>query len=1079
MAHQTEKAHNQITSFSCRCLIQDGEMYLVEPAPYMYRFFGTTEDDYQDGILARIRQDISKESSEAIMLLCAQKAELGEDFQVVYPSRRADGSACMVRAEAYAAGELQENGGRLYDVFGMDITEMMEAREQADQLAAENLALTEDSPVGLGIYHIRENSFDLVYTNAEYYHVHCGSRKFWDRFKGRDALERILPEDRHVIHEAWESLLANPEKRLFDVTYRCYGEDGELHWIQLLARLTEEVDGKRICYASYINVDREKQAEIQAANSKAKLMEEMQRQEAELERQYFMAQSQLDSSSGGYLAAIRVNLTRDAVETLNEQLPLFSNREGFSYSRTVEALLEHLPRVSDREKYQKLFSREALLHAYEMKKRTLFIEYVFRQEGRNAAWVHSTVKLVQRPVTGDIIAFNSVTDVTSGRILDLLMNKIMIHQYDFIVSIDATRNAHEIVSINQQSAAIEEVRADDEYERVFRAYVERHVVPEEKESCIAFMTLPNVLKALEKAGCHTATFNVEENGELRNKKLDFYYLDRESQLLALIRTDFTDIQRQQLEQEERLRSALSAARQASIAKSEFLSRMSHEIRTPMNAIIGLDTIAMQEKGLSAAMQDHLQKIGISARFLLSLINDILDMSRIESGRMLLKNEEFDFRRLLDSINTILYSQCQDNEIDYECVIKGYTEESYIGDELKLQQVLINILGNAVKFTPKGGRIRFLVEQLSSEGTNARLQFTIADTGIGIDEEFLPQIFDAFAQENRGRTSSYGGTGLGLAISRSLVKLMDGSIQVHSVKGVGTDFTIDITVGLPASIQQRGKPARDFSALRTLIVDDDLIDCQHAEIVLRQAGILAQWVKSGGEAVERVKAARRSGQDYRLVIIDWKMPEMDGIETARAIRKIAGPEVTILILTAYDWSEIEQKARNAGVDSFMRKPIFASSVIQAYDDVCKRTMSDGELQAHYDFSGKRILVVEDNEINAEIARTLLEMKGFAVDVASNGVEAIRLFTESKVGGYAAILMDIRMPYMDGLEATKTIRAIRKEDSQTIPIVAMSANAFDEDVQKSLESGMNDHLSKPLDTEQMYAVLDRLIRENPWQ
>ena len=946
MARQTGTVHNQITSFSCRCLIQDGELYLVEPAPYMYRFFGTAEADYKDGILTRIRQDISEESSEAIRHLCTQKASLGEDFQVVYPSRRADGSACMVRADAYAAGELQVGGGRVYDIFGMDITEMLEARKQAD-------------------------------------------------------------------------------------------------------------------------------------DSRTRLLKEMQRQEAELERQYFMAQSQLDSSPGGYLAAIRVNVTRDTIETLNEQFPLFADQKGLSYSRTSAALLERLPRREDREKYQEMFSREALLNAYKVKKRTLFIEYVFRQEGKNAAWVQSTVKLVQRPATGDLIAFNTVTDVTSGRILDLLMNKIMIHQYDFIVSIDATRNAHEIVSINQQSAAVEEVCAGEDYERLFRMYVEKHVVPEEKESCIAFMTLPNVLSSLEKSECHTATFTVEENGELRNKKLDFYYLDRESQLLALIRTDYTDIQRQQLVQEERLRSALRAARQASLAKSEFLSRMSHEIRTPMNAIIGLDTIAMQEKGLSAAMQDHLQKIGISARFLLSLINDILDMSRIESGRMLLKNEEFDFRRLLDSINTILYAQCQDNDIDYECVIKGYTEEAYVGDELKLQQVLINILGNAVKFTPKGGRIRFLVEQLSSDEKNARLQFTIADTGIGIDEEFVPQLFEAFSQENRGRTSSYGGTGLGLAISRSLVRLMDGSIQVHSVKGVGTDFTIDITAGLPACTQQRVKPARDFSALRTLIVDDDLIDCQHAEIVLRQSGILAQWVKSGGEAVERVKEARQIGQDYKLVIIDWKMPEMDGIETARAIRKIAGPDVTILILTAYDWSEIEQKAKKAGVDSFMRKPIFASSVIQAYDDVCKRTTPAGELQAHYDFSGKRILVVEDNEINAEIAKTLLELKGFAVDIATNGVEAIRLFTESKVGGYAAILMDIRMPYMDGLEATKTIRAIRKEDSRTIPIVAMSANAFDEDVQKSLESGMNDHLSKPLDTEQMYAVLDRLIRENPWQ
>lgn len=542
-------------------------------------------------------------------------------------------------------------------------------------------------------------------------------------------------------------------------------------------------------------------------------------------------------------------------------------------------------------------------------------------------------------------------------------------------------------------------------------------------------------------------------------------------------TDFTDSQKQQMEQEEKLRVALHAAQQANIAKSEFLSRMSHEIRTPMNAIIGLDILALEDPSLSFAVRDDLKKIGISANFLLSLINDILDMSRIESGKMVLRNEVFDFRKLIDDINMILHAQCREKNIDYECIIKGYTEEAYAGDETKLQQILINILGNSVKFTPPGGRIHFLIEQLSHDQERARMRFTITDTGKGIEEDFIPHIFDTFTQEENSNTTSYGGTGLGLSISKSLVEMMDGSIEVHSAKNMGSDFTVEVTLGLSSETIQWNRHVSniDFTALKTLIVDDDIIVCQHTELILKQAGITAEWVCSGAEAIERIKSRNAAGNDYDLIVLDWKMPDMDGVTTAKEIRRIVGPNVTIIIITAYDWSDIEEKATRAGVNGFIRKPVFASSLMQAYEEIIDPETRISKKKSKYNFTGRTILLAEDNMINAEIARNLLELGGLKVDVTENGQEALTAFCQSTAGKYDAILMDIRMPIMDGLEATRAIRGSDHPDSNTIPIIAMSANAFDEDVRKSLESGMNEHLSKPVDVDILYETLDKLINQ----
>ena len=553
-----------------------------------------------------------------------------------------------------------------------------------------------------------------------------------------------------------------------------------------------------------------------------------------------------------------------------------------------------------------------------------------------------------------------------------------------------------------------------------------------------------------------------------------FYISRELGRVCMTRTDVTDVVRQEQRQKEELAAALVAAEQANAAKSDFLSRMSHEIRTPMNAIIGMSTIAAQSIGDDEQVEDCISKIGISSRFLLSLINDILDMSRIESGKMLLKNDKIPTEEFLNGINSICYAQSASKGVEYECIVDPVLDDYYIGDAMKLQQVLINILSNAIKFTDEGGKVTFSAAQRRRTKNGAELRFIVNDTGVGISEEFIPHLFEPFSQESTGTTTLYGGTGLGLAITKNIVDMMDGKITVRSIKGIGTEFTVDVKLGITEEEKLRHnlkKAIPNFSHLKTLVVDDDVAVCESAVATLKEMGVTAEWVDSGHKAVERVRNLFSERRYYDMILIDWKMPDMDGIETARRIRAIVGPEVTIIIMTAYDWISIEHEAKLAGVNLLMSKPMFKSSLISAFS----RALGEKEEQvqqatgADYDFTGRRVLLAEDNAINTEVAVMLLESKGFAVETAENGLRAMECFSKSEPGYYDAILMDIRMPLMDGLTAATNIRHLSNEDARTVPIIAMTANAFDDDIEKSKAAGMNAHLAKPIEPDRLYQTL----------
>ena len=614
----------------------------------------------------------------------------------------------------------------------------------------------------------------------------------------------------------------------------------------------------------------------------------------------------------------------------------------------------------------------------------------------------------------------------------------------------------------------------------FEEYCAQYVDEEYQESFRRFIDPVQIRQSLATENIIAFRYLIRRGGKESYEMLRMagvrHPADREDHIVHAVGLGFTDIDsemRKNLEHQKALADALAAAKQANLAKTAFLSNMSHEIRTPMNAIIGLNSLALRNKSLPAETREYLEKIDGSARHLLGLINDILDMSRIESGRMILQKEEFSFRSMLEQINTLVMSQCAEKGLKYECQVLGGVSDYYIGDDMKLKQVLINILSNAIKFTDAPGNVSLIVERTGTFNDHSALKFMIRDTGIGIDQAFIPKIFEPFTQENSSRSSKYGSTGLGMAITRSIVELMNGEISVRSEKGKGSEFTVVISL---KNCTRQGSVSHYIQPkdMLVLVVDDEEIAAEHARIVLDEVGIKADICLNGKDALRMLEVQHTKHRPYNLVLLDWRMPGMDGLELARQIRQRYDKTTTVIILTSFNWDEIMDEALHIGVDSFLAKPLFASNVIDEFERIArKNNMSLYRERKRADLKGKRILLAEDILINAEIMKHLLAAKEALIDHAENGKRAVEMFERSPGGYYSAILMDVRMPEMDGLEATRLIRASGHDDAETIPIIALTANAFDEDVQRSMQAGMNAHLSKPVEPDVLFDTLETMI------
>ncbi len=606
------------------------------------------------------------------------------------------------------------------------------------------------------------------------------------------------------------------------------------------------------------------------------------------------------------------------------------------------------------------------------------------------------------------------------------------------------------------------------------------VLAESMEQYLSTVNVGNLLRCFERGDREViAEYWSEASGQEQMCVRQSFVMTKDDNtgdiMVMVVSKDVTEQVKKQREQTQALQDALMQAQHANRAKTTFLSNMSHDIRTPMNAIIGFSTIAVSHIDNKEQVLDCLQKVLSSSNHLLNLINDILDMSRIESGKVQIKEQECNISEQMHNLVNIIQPQIKAKQLELFIDTCEVTNEDVIADPLKLNQVFINLLSNAVKYTPAGGMVSFRIMQKTTfRHGYGDYTFIIKDNGIGMSPEFVEHIFEPFERESTVTQSGIQGTGLGMAITKNIVEMMNGTISVESEMGKGSTFTVELGLKLQDT-EKIAEQVGELEGLRALVVDDDINTCDSVSKMLKQIGLRSEWTTSGKEAVYRAKSAHEEGDSYHTFIIDWQMPGLSGVETTRKIREVIGNEAPIIILTAYDWTDIEEEAKAAGVTAFCAKPMFmsdlktvllaANNLLEKQEDVPEWTLAD--------FKGKRILLVEDNELNREIAEVILEEAGFRVDTAPDGTDAVSIMSKTEEHYYDAILMDVQMPIMDGYEATRTIRRLPRQDVKNLPIIAMTANALEEDKEAALKNGMNAHIAKPLDMDIFISVLKKFV------
>ncbi len=607
-------------------------------------------------------------------------------------------------------------------------------------------------------------------------------------------------------------------------------------------------------------------------------------------------------------------------------------------------------------------------------------------------------------------------------------------------------------------------------------YIQEIVHEEDREMLRQAASAECVKKELAEKKIYYVQYRVRLKGEVQYFQLKAVRTGkREEQTGIVLGIRSVDEEtRAAMEKKKLLENALQQANRASRAKSVFLSNMSHDIRTPMNAIVGFTALAITHIDYRERVEEYLKKIMTSGNHLLSLINDVLDMSRIESGKMHLDEKPCCLPDILHGLRNILQADIHAKQLELYIDAVDILDEEIFCDKLRLNQVLLNLLSNAVKYTAAGGIVSMRIrETAGAPGGYANYEFHIRDTGVGMSEEFVSHIFEPFEREKSSTISGIQGTGLGMAITKNIVDMMNGTIEVKSEQGHGTEVTVCFTFRLNSG----AKEPQDIPQLkncRALVVDDDFNTCDSVSYMLGQIGMRAEWTLSGKEALLRTHQAVKRGDMYSVYVIDWLLPDMNGVEVTRRIRKELGEEVPVILLTAYDWLDIEEEAKEAGVTAFCSKPLFLSelrSCLHSIVDTEEET-ADGA-QKHAGRRTGRILLAEDNELNQEIATAILEDAGFETEVAGNGRIAVDMLKKAGPGYYQLVLMDVRMPVMDGYGATREIRSLEDPALASVPILAMTANAFEEDRQEALASGMNGHLSKPIDVEMLFDTLDKIL------
>ena len=880
-----------------------------------------------------------------------------------------------------------------------------------------------------------------------------------------DAWSELLhPEDKdRVMTLLLKTVADKTNTTKFSVEYRLKLQNGPYQWFRASAEVIRRLDGtaSRITGIIY-NIEEEKQSRMQAQRAAA------------FHRAFTSAN----------LCEYYVNLEQNTFDTLKVEASLMTAFEqSQTWDELVKFFVDNYVVEPDKQKVTDFYDRTYIT------KKLKGLETELRQECRivlngEERWVSN---VVMRGEIGDsdyaLIFLRDITEskaetarrmqmASDNASMELLIQS-MVRLLDRFVVCDLENDRYRFYNLQGEMIYAPTGTYHDFVEQVAAKY--------------------KTLESLDALDARISPENIRRNLQCENDIYKFEYcsLDENTYKIAsfiplewdgtklvkvlLASMDVSQEKKAEIESHKALKEAYRAAENASHAKTDFLSNMSHDIRTPMNAIVGLTAIAGANIENQDKVVECLGKITKASRHLLGLINEVLDMARIESGRMSLAEEDFSLPELVDNLLTLTKPAIDEHHHQLEVHVEHIEHEAVCGDSLRIQQVFVNLMSNAVKYTPDGGNITLTIKEKPNGFSELGCyEFSIEDNGIGMTPEFQKIMFEPFSRADDHRTTKVQGTGLGMAITRNIVNLMNGDIQVESAPNKGTKITVTVYLKLQKDEKEQEKELFD---LPVLVVDDDQTCCESTVETLREIGIAGEWVLTGKDAVERCAARHKTGRDYFAVILDWKMPEMDGIATARRIRECVGEDVTIIILTSFEFSEIEEEARAAGVDAFMAKPLFRSrltATLRQFTSGKKEKNARNYLEdfAKTDYTGKRLLLVEDNDLNREIATEILGMTGVTVETAENGKIAVEKVAAAPENWYSLVLMDIQMPVMNGYEATAAIRSLPGSRGK-VPIIAMTANAFAEDVQLAKNTGMNEHIAKPLDLNKLNDVLKQWL------
>ena len=740
------------------------------------------------------------------------------------------------------------------------------------------------------------------------------------------------------------------------------------------------------------------------------------------------------------------------------------------------------------------FDTDHLAQCFENGEDHVFHRYWTKDTLGNPMLAEQHVVMYRDLVSGDLMAITYVLDHTKleklnsreaeqKRLLEEDMKKIegLASQYSALYYINF--DTKEYIRYDSSGAVPKEIgdhydKNADSFFDIYKKSILEYAHPDYRDEMLRYADEGYVREVLRDKKRHSCKFlHMGKDGGyiwLELVLIKFAGADEEMSSIAFAFLNVDEEEREKVAQKKALVDALAAAEHANRAKTAFLNNMSHDIRTPMNAIIGYTALAASHLDNVETIKDYLNKIAVSSSHLLSLINDVLDMSRIESGRVKIEEKEVHLPDVLHDLRTIIQSNIAAKQQDLFIDTQDILHEDIITDKLRLNQVLLNIAGNAIKFTPVGGTISIRVlEKPCALSGYATFEFRIKDNGIGMSEEFQKHIFESFTREQTATVSGIQGTGLGMAITKNILDMMGGTIRVRSEEGKGSEFVVVLDCKLSDTVVKY-EPIPELQGARALVADDDTDTCMSVSKMLRQIGMRADWTVSGKEAVVRAKEAYDERDEFKAYIIDWLMPDMNGVETVRRIRKVIGDSTPIIILTAYDWSDIEQEAREAGVTAFVMKPLFMSELREVLTRPVRMECKREIVTEPIDFTGKKVLLVEDNELNQEIAAEILKEAGFLVDVADDGILAVEKMASAASDCYDLILMDVQMPRMNGFTATREIRTLSDNKKANIPIIAMTANAFDEDKKLAFEAGMNGFVAKPINIQTLMNTLAGILK-----